>query len=94
MSRDISPFGVRMPAALKEQLQSMAADNKRSLNAEIVAAIELACGMHQLRLDIGSGMLSGSASETASRKKYRLSEDDVKSMVEEITFNVLKKLEK
>lgn len=48
MSRDIAPFGVRMPAELKEQLSIMAAENKRSVNAEVVAAIEHAVHLHQL----------------------------------------------
>lgn len=48
MSRDIAPFGVRMPAELKEQLILMAAENKRSVNAEVVAAIEHAVHLHQL----------------------------------------------
>lgn len=48
MSRDIAPFGVRMPAELKEQLHAMAKDNKRSVNAEVVAAIEHAVHMHNL----------------------------------------------
>lgn len=46
MTRDIAPFGVRMPAELKEQLQAMATDNKRSVNAEVVAAIEQAVVLH------------------------------------------------
>lgn len=36
MSRDIAPFGLRMPAELKQQLQEQAKQNGRSLNAEIV----------------------------------------------------------
>ena len=48
MSRDIAPFGVRMPAELKEQLILMAAENKRSVNAEVVAAIEHAVHSHQI----------------------------------------------
>lgn len=48
MSRDIAPFGVRMPVELKEQLQIMAAENKRSINAEVVAAIEQAVHAHNL----------------------------------------------
>lgn len=40
MSRDIAPFGLRMPAELKETLEKLAKDNKRSLNAEIVSRLE------------------------------------------------------
>lgn len=39
MSRDIAPFGVRMPNEIKEQLTQKAYENKRSLNAEIVARL-------------------------------------------------------
>ncbi|STY93394.1 Arc family DNA-binding protein [Moraxella bovis] len=41
MSRDIAPFGVRMPAELKEYLTQKAKENKRSLNAEIVERLEM-----------------------------------------------------
>lgn len=34
--RDIAPYGVRMPAELKERLQDLAKTNGRSLNTEIV----------------------------------------------------------
>lgn len=36
MSRDISPFGVRIPADLKARIEESAAKNKRSINAEVV----------------------------------------------------------
>lgn len=41
MSRDIAPFGVRMPPELKEYLAQKAQENKRSLNAEIVERLEM-----------------------------------------------------
>ena len=94
MSRDIAPFGVRMPASLKEQLQTMASDNKRSLNAEIVAAIELAWGMHQLKMDLESDALSKASRPAKLDKRYAISEDEIKGLVEEITDNVLRKLDK
>lgn len=40
MSREIAPFGVRMPPKLKEQLLELAQENRRSLNAEVVARLE------------------------------------------------------
>lgn len=39
MSRDIAPFGVRMPAELKAELEEKAQQNGRSLNAEVVARL-------------------------------------------------------
>lgn len=40
MSRDIAPFGVRMPAELKETVDKAAKENGRSMNAEIVHRLE------------------------------------------------------
>jgi predicted DNA-binding protein len=38
--RDIAPYGVRMPAELKDKLQEIAKRNGRSLNSEIVRILE------------------------------------------------------
>ncbi|AYP69229.1 Arc family DNA-binding protein [Edwardsiella piscicida] len=38
--RDIAPYGIRMPADLKEKLQAIAKKNGRSLNSEIVRILE------------------------------------------------------
>ncbi|EKN3386116.1 Arc family DNA-binding protein [Yersinia enterocolitica] len=38
--RDIAPYGIRMPAELKEKLQEIAKKNSRSLNSEIVHILE------------------------------------------------------
>lgn len=40
MSRDINPFGLRLPPALKQALEESAHEARRSLNAEIVARLE------------------------------------------------------
>lgn len=40
MSREITPFGLRMPSTLKSKIEKMAAKNRRSLNAEIVVLLE------------------------------------------------------
>lgn len=40
MSRDVNPFGLRMPAEVKEELEKLAEQNRRSLNAEIVVRLE------------------------------------------------------
>lgn len=39
---DIAPFGVRMPAELKEWLKRRAERNRRSANGEILALMEQA----------------------------------------------------
>lgn len=85
---------LRMSPELREQLQTMATDNKRSLNAEVVAAIELAWGMHQINAALGSGMLNKANRPAKPSKKIEMSEDEIKSLVEEITDSVLKKLGK
>lgn len=38
--RDINPLAIRMPGQLKEQLESAASSNRRSLNAELVMRLE------------------------------------------------------
>lgn len=40
MNRDITPFGLRLPAELKTRMEEAAAKNLRSLNAELVLRIE------------------------------------------------------
>lgn len=40
LTRDIAPFGVRMPADLKSRVAASAAANNRSMNAEIVATLQ------------------------------------------------------
>ncbi len=40
MVKDINPFGVRMPPEIKAELEKLAEQNRRSLNAEIVVRLE------------------------------------------------------
>ena len=40
MVKDINPFGVRMPPEVKAELEKLAEQNRRSLNAEIVVRLE------------------------------------------------------
>ena len=40
MSRDINPFGLRMPPELKEKIADQAKESGRSVNAEIVHRLE------------------------------------------------------
>lgn len=39
MSRDIAPFGLRMPAKLKAAIEAWAAKHSRSINSEIVGRL-------------------------------------------------------
>lgn len=45
--RDIAPFGVRLPAELKDKLQESAKKNSRSLNSEIVTRLNLTLLMEE-----------------------------------------------
>ncbi|EAB5958556.1 Arc family DNA-binding protein [Salmonella enterica subsp. enterica serovar Manchester] len=47
MARDDPQFNVRMPAEIKQQLTNIAATNRRSINAEIIAAIQLWIKVHK-----------------------------------------------
>ena len=40
MSRDITPFGLRMPSELKARVDAAAESNGRSINAECVARLQ------------------------------------------------------
>lgn len=44
MSRDITPFALRMPPDLRAKVEDSARQNKRSLNAEIIARLESGFG--------------------------------------------------
>lgn len=43
MSRDIAPFGVRMPTELKVLVEEAAAASGRSMNAEVVTRLQESC---------------------------------------------------
>lgn len=47
MARNDPQFNVRMPDEIKQQLTHIAATNRRSINAEIIAAIQLWIKMHK-----------------------------------------------
>jgi len=40
MNKQIPPFGLRMPSEVKDQIEKLAEQNRRSLNAEIVVRLE------------------------------------------------------
>lgn len=40
MSRDITPFGLRMPTELKARVDAAAAKSGRSINAEVIARLQ------------------------------------------------------
>ena len=44
MSRDIAPFGLRMPPDLKDKIEAAAHANGRSMNAEVIARLQRSFG--------------------------------------------------
>ncbi|MFD1069949.1 Arc family DNA-binding protein [Luteimonas composti] len=62
MSREINPFGLRMPLELRERLEAAARQSARSLNAEIVHRLQESfagatigeAGEHELSLKVRS----------------------------------------
>ena len=40
MNKQIPPFGLRLPPEVKEHLEKLAEENRRSLNAEIIVRLE------------------------------------------------------
>lgn len=50
--KQIPPFGLRMPPALKDRVQQAAAQNNRSMNAEIIARLEYALSAEADSLDL------------------------------------------
>lgn len=90
MAREEPKVYIRLPQELKDQLHALAAENKRSVNAEMVAAIEMVIGLHQLEKDIG---VKGSfLSNPDSENKYLISEAELKSIITEVTSRVISRL--
>ncbi|MCA6941320.1 Arc family DNA-binding protein [Pectobacterium polaris] len=46
MARDEPKVNIRLPQEMKDKLHALAEKNKRSVNAEVVAAIELSLSVH------------------------------------------------
>lgn len=81
MSRDISPFGLRMPPAIKTALEEAARDNRRSLNAEIVARLEQSIaqgeqGRALVGMILGEAALDAGKALTDATQRLHQSADD------------------
>lgn len=57
LTRNLAPFGVRMPPDLKERVERAAKANNRSMNAEIVATLEEKYPPPSLDLNLIAGFL-------------------------------------
>lgn len=62
MSRDINPFGLRMPDPLRDALQNAAAASGRSLNSEIIVRLSESLGVN----------LSGSEDDVSVQTNIRI----------------------
>lgn len=76
MARNDPQFNVRMPDEIKQQLTHIAATNRRSINAEIIAAIQLWIKMHKEQV------IPSSNQQLAKSEQEAL----------DVTINVLKRL--
>lgn len=76
MARTDPQFNVRMPEDIKQQLTSIAATNRRSINAEIIAAIQLWIKLHK--------------EKTIPSASQELTKSEIEAM--DIAIDVLKKL--
>lgn len=86
MSREDSQFKLRMPAELREKIEEAAKDSKRSLNAEIVANLELAV----LKQNLGSEFLPASKAREMSVAFRKSIPTEIKSRaIESINYAVV-----
>lgn len=75
--RDIAPYGVRMPAELKEKIAGIAKGNGRSMNAEIVMAIEAWVSFHERK----EGVDTTNINMPMTKDEMRTLVDNVKEAV-------------
>ncbi|HCL5591236.1 Arc family DNA-binding protein [Enterobacter cloacae] len=75
--RDIAPYGVRMPAELKEKVAQIAKTNGRSMNAEIVMAIEAWVSHHERK----EGVDTTNINMPMTKDEMRMLVDNVKEAV-------------
>lgn len=76
MSRDINPFGVRMPPDLKSDLEQEAKKNSRSLNSEIVDRLKKSLEA------IASGQVMNTAAQNTAAYKVDQYSDIEKQLVQ------------
>lgn len=74
MSRDDPQFKLRLPPALKAQIDQAAAENRRSLNAEIVARLEESFEVKAAQVSVLAGGSSDQVIQMLSVLRMELSE--------------------
>lgn len=90
MSREDPKVNIRLPIGLKNQLHELAAKNKRSVNSEVVASIELALGLSNLSNEI----TAGKTNEVKKKPKiYTFTEQELQNLLAEITSLALKNIQ-
>lgn len=65
--RDINPFGLRMPQDIRRQIEQAAENNKRSLNAEILARLENSFNVNSTHNNPEAALLHKLYSESSER---------------------------
>lgn len=64
--RNINPFGLRMQPELRHKVEEAAKQNRRSLNAELIARIEASFNENNDSVNIGATNSAGLAQELAA----------------------------
>lgn len=81
MSRDINPFGLRMPAELRERIEAACQASGRSMNAEIVQRLEES--FQAKPLTVQSLMPVVSAAYRSALETQRALRDQLRELTEE-----------
>lgn len=82
MTRDINPFGLRMPAALRARLEDSARDSGRSLNAEIVWRLEQTYEM-EAEVEATEARYAASLQDLTSEfEAYKKGQNELRQLVE------------
>lgn len=84
-------INIRLPAELKEQLHELAAKNRRSVNSQVVAAIEAIISLDQIENEIAS-MRAGQPPKSIPQKKYTFTEQELHDFLCEATSLALKNI--
>lgn len=90
MSRQDPQINFRLPQDLKDQLHEMAARNKRSVNAEMVAAIELAIKLSDLASSVKESQQVYEARGHGEHIK-NLSTQEIEDLIEAIALAAARK---
>ncbi|UYB71617.1 Arc family DNA-binding protein [Aeromonas veronii] len=94
MARDEPKVNIRLPQELKDKLHALAEQNKRSVNAEVVAAIELALSLHNGSNDVvnEASKLTGGMAHSIKLMKTADIENFIHIIAKSAAENAIKEL--